>query len=276
MQEALRKVFAVAVIEFRFGFRRGGPVVALSVISLVIIGSFFFFADFNSRDLPEIYSPEIGARALEMTWPGFISLSLIVLPLISSSTIPVDRQYRVLELLTSYPINGWIYLTGKILGTWAVLLFVGLLALLLHFGLHLVLVGPMQLDLYLKLTLFAGIPVILWASALGIFTGAFLSSRRNAIVFGFLIGLLSVFPTTQAFRIIPNSFPFGMSVSSYRINMMTRLVTSDYVFQQYGLVSDFIPKVSPFQVFQMIVCGIFALLIMLSITRAWLLHKENF
>jgi ABC-type transport system involved in multi-copper enzyme maturation permease subunit len=281
--KVIYQILGIACTEFRFGFRRGGPVVGMLAISLVVSGSTLFLAYGNKKADELIGNSYIGSGAnmLAMAWPGYLWLTLVVLPLVCASAIPSDRQLRVQELLTSLPLTAWSYLAGKILGVWAILAFVGCFALLAHIGLHIALIGPVNWELYLRLTLLCGLPLTFWASALGILIGSILPTRRAALIAGLLIGLVSIFPFGLAFRTIPDyrSFqtpgytPQGAGV----FTLLTHQATSDYVFQQFLLIDpDLIPLVTELQIIQVLASALLTLAVGFLLARTWLARKENF
>ena len=141
--KTLQQIFSIARTEFRFGLRRGAPVVVTAVLGLILgagilmnIGNNVQMAD----PYMEQYTPEQVAKLAQngitadiyrslsqgefadltaidttQTW-FFLYLALLFLPVATAGTIPADRQFGVLELLRSMPLGGNIYLFGKILG----------------------------------------------------------------------------------------------------------------------------------------------------------------
>lgn len=280
----LFQILGIARTEFRFGVRRGGPVVGILATSLVASGAILFltYAENKSNQLlGEVAYRSNGDAFVAMSWPGFLWLALAVLPLVCAAAIPADRQYRVQELLTSTPITAWRYLAGKILGTWAVIVSFGLLALLIHLGLLSALVGPINWPLYLQLTLLSGLPLALWSSALGVLVGSGLRSRRLAHLAGLLAGLLSVIPSGLAFRDpiqrVVYSSRYSQTVTMGSTELLTHQAGSDYVFQQFHLnMLDWIPAVTPTQVVLFLTSALVVLAVLFALSQAWLAWKENF
>jgi ABC-type transport system involved in multi-copper enzyme maturation permease subunit len=283
---AIYQILGIARTEFRFGLRRGGPIVGILATSLIASGAILFltFAENKSNQLlGESTYISNGDNFVAMSWPGFLWLALVVLPLVCASAIPSDRQYKIQELLTSTPITGWSYLAGKILGIWAVIASFGLLALLVHIGLLTALVGPIDWPLYIQLTLLCGLPLTFWSSAMGVLAGSGLRSRRLAHITGLLVGLVSIVPSGLAFR-----DPVNLAVYSSRtslpitplmgsMDLLTHQATSDYVFQQYHLtMQDWISPVTQTQVVLFLASAILVLAAGFALSRAWLAWKENF
>ncbi len=282
----LRQILGMARTEFRFGLRRGGPVVGILATSLIASGAVLFltFAQ-NKSDRLLGYENYLGNgdEFLAMAWPGFLWLALVVLPLVCASAIPSDRQYKVQELLASTPISGWSYLAGKILGVWGVIAAFGLLALLAHLVLLSALVKAIDWKLYIQLTLLCGLPLTFWSSAMGVLVGSGLRSRRLAHLAGLLVGLVSVVPSGLAFRDPVNCaaysalFPQSINCGRLSLDLLTHQAPSDYIFQHYHLTAqDWIPAVTQTQVVLFLTSAILVLAAGYSLSRAWLAWKENF
>lgn len=268
--KTLWQIFAIARTEFRFGLRRGWPVVGTAAVGLVVSVSTLYLAFLNMEDMPRKYAAEVGASALAMAWPAFQWLALGVLPIVTAPTIPADRQFGVDELLRSTPLTGTIYLAGKVLGVIAAMLLTGAIAFTLHLLLHFVLIGPINFALYLELTLLNGLPLLLWASVIGVLVASALRTRRAAIFVGILVGALSPYPWALAFRPPPdvNYVPYT--------SMLSRQAASDFVFQRYDLLSPWVPQVTVAQVAQVFTLALLTFLIVAIAARLWLLQKESF
>jgi len=218
--KTLRQIFAIARVEFRFGLRRGAPVVVTAAIGLLVGAGFLISPIINLSNVitpPDDYTPQQWQRLAQigitpaivrfldrdvladMTAGGAsqswfpVYLGLLFLPLATAGVIPADRKFGTLELLRSLPIDGKRYLAGKLLGTLAIvalvacfplLLFLALLEgiLLSHtgFGIPLALIG-----FFLKLSVLDSLPVMLFGATLGVTVGIAARSRRAAILPGF-------------------------------------------------------------------------------------------
>lgn len=224
----LSRVFAIARTEFRFGFRRGGPVVIMALIGLVVgagililpISSLVANTQLNINNLTADQVAKLAANGLtveqfknlftsfaadltvmgaSMAWPLML-LALVMLPPATAPSIPADRKYGVGELLRSTPITGFSYLAGKILGVVAVVCLIASMTLILFFiALEVVLLHFLQISIpaylvyfYIKLTLSDGLPILVWGSAVGVLTGVALATRRGAILPGLIMGILSI------------------------------------------------------------------------------------
>ena len=233
--KTLRQIFAIARVEFRFGLRRGAPVVVTAAIGLLVGAGFLISPIINLSNVitpPDDYTPQQWQRLAQigitpaivrfldrdvladMTAGGAsqswfpVYLGLLFLPLATAGVIPADRKFGTLELLRSLPIDGKRYLAGKLLGTLAIvalvacfplLLFLALLEgiLLSHtgFGIPLALIG-----FFLKLSVLDSLPVMLFGATLGVTVGIAARSRRAAILPGFAAGALGMLTWLTVFR----------------------------------------------------------------------------
>jgi hypothetical protein len=267
---ALWQIFAIARTEFRFGLRRGWPVIGTAAVGLVVSAGTLYLAFLNMEDMSSKYAAEVGASALAMAWPAFQWLALGVLPIVTAPTIPADRQFGVDELLRSTPLAGSIYLAGKVLGVIAAMLLTATVALVLHILLHLALIGPINLALYLELTFLNGLPLLLWATTIGVLAASGLHSRRLAIFVGILVGVLGPYPWALAFRPPPelNFVPYT--------SLLSRQAASDFIFQRHNLLPWWVTPVTTGQIIQVYTLTFLTLLIVAFAARLWLRWKENF
>lgn len=107
--------------------------------------------------------------------------------LMLGEVIPLDRQFKVRELLDTLPLSRATYLAGKLLGAWVGLLLgtalVGLIcapALWLIFGVY-------DLRVYAALWVAMLVPESLLAAALSVLASAQVASRRAAVIVGLLL-----------------------------------------------------------------------------------------
>jgi ABC-type multidrug transport system permease subunit len=268
---AFWQMFAVAHAEFRFGLRRGGPVVGTAAVGLVVGAGTLYLTFMNAEGMPRAYAASAGASALAMVWPAFQWLALGVLPIVCAPAIPSDRQFGVDELLHSTPLTGGIYLAGKVLGVVATVLLTGTLVLMLHLGLHWALIGPINSGLYFELTLLNGLPLLLWASAMGVLAASGLRTRRTAIFIGILVGILSPYPWALAFRPPSDLRSFQGTAS-----MLSRQPISDFVFQRYDLLPPWVSPVTSQQVFGIFFVALLTLIVVAVAARLRLLRQDNF
>jgi len=184
-----QQLAVIAHTELRFGLRRGWPVIGTAAVLLVVSAGTLYLAYMNTQDAPRSLVAQESASSLAMVWMGFPALALGVLPIVAAPAVPSDRQLGVSELLRSMPLSGGIYLAGKVLGTAAAVLLTSVIGLIVHLSVHLIVVGPFDVGLYLELALWGGMPLLLWASAIGVVAVCGAQTRRAAVLIGVLVGL---------------------------------------------------------------------------------------
>jgi ABC-type transport system involved in multi-copper enzyme maturation permease subunit len=229
------QILAIARTEFRFSLRRGAPVVVTALIGLLLgagillnTGNNLWMADANL----EQFTPEQVERLAEAgitaqvyrslardeyadftaqdttgAW-FFIYLGLLFLPVATAGAVPADRKFELAELLQSLPIDGTIYLAGKVLGTIGIVLFIACFPFLLLIGvlegiLFFVYGGgipPALILFYLGLSFLDGLPVLIFAAAVGVLAGTGFRSRRAALLPGLVTGILAIAFWFSAFR----------------------------------------------------------------------------
>lgn len=275
--KSVRQVIAIASTEFRFGLRRGWPVVGTAAVGLLMSVSTLYLAAMNMEGFTQSHAAEVGASALGMAWPAFPPLALGLLPLAAAPAIALDRQFGVAELLRSLPLSGGVYLAGKILGTLAVVLLIGAVMLALHLGLHLLLIGPVNPQLYLDLTLLSGSPLFLWAPAMGVVAACAARTRRVAVTIGLMVGLFGVL-VWGLLATPPASFLIEMNpVTAWIGQMMTHPPASDFVLARYGvLMQSWATAPTAWHVAGSLLVALLVLGVASTLARLWLLWKENF
>jgi len=249
--KTLWQIFAIARNEFRFGLRRGAPVVVTAVIGLLLGAGILMSTGDNIQNVDvrmqqftpnqvaqlakngitvevwQFLSPGSFADLIAMdttgAW-GYIYLALLLLPIATAGTVPADRQFGVFELLRSTPIDGSTYLAGKVLGVIGLVVFIACFPFLLFLvaleGIMLKFIGfgiPLGLImLHLKLSVMDGLPILASGAALGVLAGVAFQTRRKAILPGFITGLLGIFSWLSAFR-FPVSSQNISDVAAYSI-----------------------------------------------------------
>ncbi len=253
--KTLWQIFAIARTEFRFGLRRGAPVVVTAMIGLIVSATILLtpllnlnglypdFSNLTAEQIGRLAEKGITIESLRLpvrdsladsiahfTPLGWILmlLALLFLPVATSMTIPADRAFGVQELLRSTPMSGTTYLAGKILGVLGTVLFIGLFPILLFYSvieITLLRVTYYGLPFYLvkffiELIFMDGLPLFVFGSIVGVLTGVAFRTRRGAIFPGFVIGILSLFFWMVVFK-TPPAIPATTDAAAY------------YVFQGY-------------------------------------------
>jgi len=314
----ISRIFAIARTEFRFGIRRGGPVVIMALIGLVVgagillvpITSFAANAQLNFNNLTADQVAKLAANGLTveqfknlftsfgadltvmgaaMAWPLML-LALVMLPPAAAPSLPADRKYGVGELLRSTPITGGSYLAGKILGVIAVVLLIASITLTLFFiSLEVVFLHflpdsmpPNLVYFYIKLSLLDGLPILVWASTVGVLTGVVFATRRGAIIPGLVMGVLSIPFWGLAFT--PVKSYSTMDVAAYYLFIKYQSASQAFAAKVTGQAMPAFPGmpgggttvVGIGQVLLMYGTVIVVLFVLAILALLWLQWKENF
>jgi ABC-type Na+ efflux pump permease subunit len=313
--KTLWQILAIARTEFRFGLRRGGPVVTTLLIGLVLgagilIGPLANLST-SKEDLSNVlqnptviqkwtekgYSVDIfrqtfaGSMAemtvfsIPMAWFILLVTSFLFLPAATATILPADRKFGVAELLHSTPMSGGSYLAGKILGVGVTVALIGLIPLGLFFVvlewafLDAFRVGvPMDVVVFfLKFTLLDGLPILGWGLTIGILAGSAFRSRRTAVIPGLSAGILSIFFWLAAF----SAPAMQMDVAAYYLLQNYHSVALDTLAKVTGfpsppLFSEGAPVIGIGRVILMYLVAAVTLLSLAGLARLWLKWKENF
>ncbi len=205
----MSKLNAIARYELLMAWRRRSlPILWL----LLLVGSIFFTtlvanssrptADADqadvvestlaAADLPEwaqgidmlVVEHTVGLFSVVITGMVFF---MVGVTLLMGEVIPLDRQFKVRELLDTLPISRATYLVGKLLGAWiGVLLGILIGGALCVVAIRLIL-GIYDLRVFAVMWLVMLTPMALVAAALSVLAGSFFGSRRTAVLVGLLV-----------------------------------------------------------------------------------------
>lgn len=118
-----------------------------------------------------------------MTAVGLQVILIALLPVMAES-IPIDKHFRMRELLASLPIPEWIYLAGKVIGAWLIL-FTGWLIIMFMFGIFYHLrVGSIDGITFVRIWLVLNLPAGLIMSGLTILAASAIATRRKSVLVG--------------------------------------------------------------------------------------------
>lgn len=274
--KAIHQILAISITEFRFGLRRGWPIVGTIAVLLVMGGSILVFTFINLSDLPRKYATEISGDSLITIWPAFPVIALGVLTMACSPAISMDRQMGVFELIRSMPLTGFRYILGKIIGTIVSVLFAGSIMLVLFLGIHFVFLGPINAPLYLEVILFSGLPILIWATALGVVVGTWANKRLSAVIIGLLAGMMGLLPWGW-FSPPPEKTIAIMGLTSAWINRyVAHSAITEWIWARYGWNDPWWPPVPGATVWLTFGCAFLMLVVAGMFARIWLYWKENF
>jgi ABC-type Na+ efflux pump permease subunit len=313
--KTLWQIFAVARTEFRFGLRRGGPVVIPLLIGLVFWAGILIGPLANlsivKDDLSQILqNPTVIERwaekgltvdffrqtyaglmaeatvfSIPMAWPMLLLTSFLLLPTVTATSLPADRKFGVAELLHSTPISGGSYLAGKVLGVGVTVVLISLIPLGLFFGvLEWTFLNAFQVSVpadvvgfFVKFTLLDGLPILGWGLTIGILAGSTFRTRRAAVFPGFVAGILSIF-----FWLVAFSAPtMQLDVATYFLLLNYHSVAMDNMAKLTGsipppLLGEGAPVIGIGRVIIMYLIIAFTLFSLAGLARLWLKWKENF
>ncbi len=107
--------------------------------------------------------------------------------LMMGEVIPLDRQFKVRELLDTLPLSRATYLGGKLLGAWVGLLAGMVIVGVVCAGALRLIFGVYDLRVFVALWIAMLVPESLLAAALSVLGAAQAGSRRTAVMIGLLL-----------------------------------------------------------------------------------------
>ena len=137
-----------------------------------------------------------------------VILSVLMLPMMVAEMVPLDRQHRVREVIDAAPIGAGLYLAGKMLSVWPVILIGLCVGGVLNGVISWVLNGPFQIHILVLFWVTGLIPLALFGSQMGVMLAAGQPSRRRAVVVGFL----AILVTLAASFVLPANQYLGAGV----------------------------------------------------------------
>jgi hypothetical protein len=202
------------------------------------------------------------ARGIEQSWFPFLLFSLVFVSAAAAQAIPADRQYGASEWLRAMPIDGNIYLLGKILGMFSSALAGSLIPVIIFIPVTLVLTHTLPVGLMTALTLLDGLPVLLWSTSFGVMAGIPFRKRINAAVMSLFLGFCCLVAWLSVFHT-----PYGSGT--------TIDTAAYYAIQQFGYQPGISWQVEIWQVLGMYLALLIAGILLWLVARRWLWRKEN-
>jgi hypothetical protein len=120
-------------------------------------------------------------------------LLIIMLLLMCAETIPLDKHYRVRELLNTLPVGRAAYLSGKLLAVWLGVLLGIVLCSILYIPIAQSRFGTFDLSVYLRLWLVMLLPAAIFASGLSILGASWVATRRASVLVGLVLIPIGIF-----------------------------------------------------------------------------------
>ncbi|HNB53259.1 MAG TPA: hypothetical protein PK530_15015, partial [Anaerolineales bacterium] len=182
----------------------------IPLIFAVITGIFLLNAGYNRIQYageftalaeglpPEAVRDQITQMALG-TLTGLTMIIVILMPLFTADARPKDHQFGVVELLETLPVRVRTLLSGKLLGSWGVVL-IGLAGMFgLAIGWERVLFGSLAMKPLGELFFLTALPLGVYTSGMGLLLASGQATRRRAMmialafvgIYGILLGLLT-------------------------------------------------------------------------------------
>ncbi len=255
MRVRFSQLVAVASYEFVIHWRRRGLslVIAFFAVISLMNGLVFWvlkrdlFVGFLTTDPPLI-------------------LLILTMPIIVADTIPKERQFVVRELMRSLPMPSGVYLIGKLLGVWILILgglsgvawFFELIGRLLH--------GSYNLRITLVPWLLGVVPLALFISGMSVLLSSGQPTRRRATLVGGVFALFSLFIFLTASGSLWQAKSVahaGIALYLQRIYLGRTMI--DYGFTLYSL--EHLPRV--------IGIGIVLVVLVWLIAWSWMQWKER-
>jgi hypothetical protein len=182
-----------------------------------------------------------------LTTIGGISTIFCVLTMgvMAAEIIPIDKQLGVMEWQEALPLETAVYLTGKLLGLWVVVLMglVGVTAVSTPIVWWLV--GDYDISIYLRLWLLILTPITLVVSGITSLLGAGFSSRRWAMFLGITLAIICYAYVLPSFIDLLNSLYTDLILSDcashpelcelFRQNESAPLPTFGFPFWQIAI-----------------------------------------
>ncbi|MCK6577341.1 MAG: hypothetical protein L6Q98_04470 [Anaerolineae bacterium] len=212
----MTKMLTIARYELLMAFRRRSLVILL----VLFLASIFVFADISrlTNQTSVIVLPGEGSTPARIedlnmlpdeaipVWMRGVDLNLwyrsggvfttliaalilmgIAIVMFTNESIPLDRQYRVRELLDAMPLSRTAYLAGKVLGVWGGLLAISALTALFSAVILRAMLGPYDLRYLALLWLAFELPLILLAGGLAVLLTSWTRTRRGAVLMSLLV-----------------------------------------------------------------------------------------
>jgi hypothetical protein len=126
-------------------------------------------------------------------------LEIFILPLLVAEVIPLDRQYRVREILDGLPLRASTYLAGKIASIWLVFSVCSLAQALINGVLAWRRIGPYRVDILASFWVLGLLLLGLFSSGIAILLSVTAENHTQAILVGILASLFSL----GAFFLLP-------------------------------------------------------------------------
>ena len=210
----LAQLGAMLRYELLMSWRRG--TLRAVLLSLLVFPQMFYLINyvFGSAHLPTTVNLAMWPEAVRLMATDdaimgnitTLAMIILLLPLMLAELIPLDRQYRVREIVDTLPITRNIYLAGKLLSVWPVIAIGMVLSALLSGVLVWTQNGSFHIGVLAAFWITGLIPLALFTSQMSVMLPAGQSSRRRAIPMGLVVSVVSL---VACFVLPVNGFLFA-------------------------------------------------------------------
>lgn len=192
---AAHQFLAMLWYEFHLQWRRRAiSVILLSMLALPLVGAFTLgrqavMSTATGLD-PAQRREVVASQARPAIWGSVWMFLTLLLPVVVAETIPKDKHHGMRELLESFPLSTGVYLAGKLVSVWLVLI-TGLgLSAVVNGLVWWWVVGPFDWRWYGTLWVAGALPLALMNPSLGVLLAAGQPTQRRALLVG--VGLTIV------------------------------------------------------------------------------------
>ncbi len=131
-------------------------------------------------------------EAFNVLAPSLMILLIAIMPMLSE-TIPLDRQFKVRELLDTMPLPRVTYLLGKLVSVWIGLM-IGIVVVGVLYGIYVASrYGALDMWTYVRYWLFLMLPCSLIGAGYAVIVPTFAQSRRGGVLVGLFLIPLGVY-----------------------------------------------------------------------------------
>jgi hypothetical protein len=194
-----------------------------------------------------------------------VVLEIFILPLLVAEVIPLDRQYRVREILDGLPMRTTTYLAGKICSIWLVFAVCSLVQALVNGVLAWRTIGPYRVDILVSFWVFGLLMLGLFSSGMAILLSVKAENHSQAILVGILAALLSL----GVFFLLPS---WDYLWSGLKLSVLVQMATPEQTAQ----AAPFPAVMAPGYLLRIgLVLGILAVLWGITVRRVRRMRAED-
>lgn len=190
----MTKIGAIARYEILMAWRRRSLPILWFLLFVGVVGFSLLWMNATNgfgMSLSEILARQAGLPEYMVNTIPMISILFggtlifsVGISVMLTEVMPLDRQFKVYELLNALPVTRSIYLGGKVLGAWGGLIIGWALVGVVSAACLYLIFGAYDLRVVALLWVIALLPITLTSAAISVLVGSLVSSRRLALLFG--------------------------------------------------------------------------------------------